>query len=82
VADVYVGMNLILYFQQGDSSQRRDPDILVAKGVAGKHPRRSFRVWEEKTFPRTLVEIVCQGTVDVDVGEKRLLLAYAPVTKR
>lgn len=72
VPDVYVGMNLVLYFQHGDPSQRRDPDILVAKGVAGKHPRRSFRVWEEQTFPRTLMEIVSEGTVDVDLGEKRL----------
>jgi Uma2 family endonuclease len=72
VDDVYVGMNLVLYFVQGEPAQRRDPDILVAKGVAGKHPRRSFRVWEEKTFPRTLMEIVSEGTVDVDVEEKRL----------
>ena len=42
--DVYVGMNLILYFEEGNPKARRDPDILVAKGVVGKHKRRSFRL--------------------------------------
>ncbi len=68
----YVGMNLILYYERGNPSGRRDPDILVAKGV-GSHRRRSFRVWEEKTLPHTLFEIVSQSTVQVDVEEKRLL---------
>jgi hypothetical protein len=70
VPDVCVGMNLILYFVEGDSSQRRDPDILVARRVAGKHLRRSYRVWEEGILPRTLMEIVSRRTVKVDLGEK------------
>ena len=70
--DVYVGMNLILYYEQGQPNSRRDPDILVAKGV-GKHRRRSFRVWEEKTCPSTLLEVVSASTIAVDLGEKRVL---------
>src|SRR5439155_13698964 len=69
---VYVGMNLILYYEEGKPSSRRDPDILVAKGV-GKHRRRSFRVWEEKTCPSTLLEVVSASTIAVDLGEKRVL---------
>jgi len=46
-ADVYVGMNLMFYYEEGHPEARRDPDILVAKGVVGKHKRRSFRLWEE-----------------------------------
>jgi Uma2 family endonuclease len=70
--DVYVGQNLLLYYQQGNPRGRRDPDLLVAKGV-GKHRRRSFRVWEEKTLPRVLFEIISDSTVHIDLGEKRLL---------
>src|SRR5262245_43867198 len=44
--DVYIAMNLLMYYKQGDPKGRRDPDILVAKGV-GTHKRRSFRFWEE-----------------------------------
>jgi Uma2 family endonuclease len=73
-ADVYVASNLILYFREGDPTGRRDPDVLVAKGV-GKHRRRSFRVWEEKTFPCTLVEIASKKTWKVDLHEKRQLYA-------
>jgi Uma2 family endonuclease len=71
--DVYVGMNLIFYYREGHPEARRDPDILVAKGVVGKHKRRSFRLWEEKVLPCTLFEVVSKKTVRVDAGEKRLL---------
>src|SRR5260370_24895102 len=40
IADVYVATNLIFYYQYGDPSARRDPDVLGARGV-GKHFRRS-----------------------------------------
>src|SRR5438105_12564018 len=69
-ADAYVGMNLIFYYEEGNPRARRDPDILVAKGV-GKHRRRSYRLWEEKKLPDTLFEVVSRKTVRVDVGEKR-----------
>jgi Uma2 family endonuclease len=71
--DVYVGMTLIFYYEEGHPESRRDPDILVAKGVVGKHKRRSFRLWEEKVLPCTLFEVVSKKTVRVDVGEKRPL---------
>jgi Uma2 family endonuclease len=68
--DVYVGMNLIFYYEEGNAKARRDPDILVATGVVGKHRRRSFRLWEEGVLPCTLFEVVSKKTVRVDVGEK------------
>jgi Uma2 family endonuclease len=72
--DVYVASNLILYYREGDPTGRRDPDVLVAKGV-GKHRRRSFRVWEEKTFPCTLFAIASKKTWRADLNEKRHLYA-------
>ncbi len=72
--DVYVASNLIWYFKEGDPSSRRDPDGLVAKKV-GKHLRRSFRTWEEKTIPCTLFEIASKKTWRTDLGEKRQLYA-------
>ena len=66
---VYVGMNLIYYYKKGDPSSRRDPDILVARGV-GKHPRRSYRLWEEKVRPRVFFEISSKKTYRDDIGEK------------
>jgi len=74
VPDVYVASNLILYYKKGDPSKRRDPDVLVARGV-GKHRRRFFRIWEEKATPRVLWEVVSRKTWRTDIGEKRWLYA-------
>jgi Uma2 family endonuclease len=71
---VYVASNLIMYYDKDDPRQRRDPDVLVAKNV-GKHKRRSFRVWEEKTLPCVLFEIASRKTWRNDIGEKRDLYA-------
>jgi Uma2 family endonuclease len=69
--DVYVASNLVVYFKRGDPKLRKDPDVLVARKTRGKHPRRSFRVWEEKTKPCTLFEIASRRTWRIDLGEKR-----------
>jgi Uma2 family endonuclease len=74
VLDVYVATNLIFYYEFGNPQARRDPDILVARGV-GKHFRRSYRIWEEQVLPCTLFEIASRKTWRVDVGEKRQLYA-------
>jgi Uma2 family endonuclease len=68
---VYVATNLVFYFERGNPRGRRDPDVLVAKGVVGKHHRRSFRVWEEGVLPCTLFELASENTWREDVGPKR-----------
>jgi len=70
--DVYVGMNLLLYYEQGNPSGRRDPDVLVAKGV-GNHWRLSFRVWEENAVPQVIFEVSSPSTWRKDIGAKRKL---------
>ncbi len=70
----YVASNIILYWDQNSPRNRRDPDVLVARGV-GDHQRRSFRVWEENTLPCVLFEIASRGTWRQDVGPKRALYA-------
>src|SRR5262245_48656677 len=73
--DVYVGANLVMYYEEGNPKARRDPDGLVAKNTAGKHRRRSFRVWEEKVVPCTLFEMASKDTWRVDLHEKPQLYA-------
>jgi Uma2 family endonuclease len=68
--DFFIAMNLMMYYEEGNPRGRRDPDILVAKGV-GTHKRRSFRFWEEKKKPCTLFEIASWKTWKEDLGEKR-----------
>src|SRR5579863_5567945 len=45
--DVHVAANMLLYYEEGVPSKYRGPDLMVSKGVRGKHHRRSFRTWEE-----------------------------------
>src|SRR5262249_26300187 len=79
-ADVYVASNMILYYEQGNPSARRDPDVLVARGV-GKHLRRSFRTWEENAVPRVLFEISSEATWREDLEDKRELYARLGVAE-
>jgi Uma2 family endonuclease len=72
--DVYVASILVMYYQQGDPQARRDPDVLVAKGVS-KHRRRAYRFWEEKVPPAVLFEIASRDTWRADVNEKPKLYA-------
>jgi len=65
----FIASNLILYWDFNDPKKRRDPDILVARGV-GDHTRRSFRVWEEGTLPCVLFEVASKKTWREDVGPK------------
>ncbi len=80
VVDVYVASNLVLYYEQGNPSGRRDPDVMVVRGV-GKHPRRSFRVWEENALPCVLFEIASEHTWQTDLTEKRDLYARLGVAE-
>jgi Uma2 family endonuclease len=67
--DVYVGSNLIYYYEKGNPRSRRDPDVLVARGV-GKHQRRSYRIWEENVVPCIFFEISSKKTYREDLGKK------------
>jgi Uma2 family endonuclease len=67
--NVYLARNLVMYYKQGDPKSRRDPDVLVAKGV-GKHRRRAFRVWEEGVVPCVLFEVASRDTWRIDVNKK------------
>jgi len=78
--DVYVASNLLLYYARGNPAGRRDPDVLVAKGV-GKHRRRSFRVWEENVMPQVLFEISSPSTWQEDLEVKRPLYASLGVAE-
>src|SRR5262249_31728087 len=72
--DGYVASDMFWYYQQGDPSACKAPDVLLAKGV-GKHRRRSFRSWEEGTVPAVIFEITSERTVQEDRVEKRDLYA-------
>jgi Uma2 family endonuclease len=75
--DVHVAADLFLYYEQGNPRACKAPDVMVSKGVCGKHLRRSFRVWEEKTVPTVAFEVTSAKSRREDaVGKPQ---AYAQV---
>jgi Uma2 family endonuclease len=77
---VYAGANMFLYYQKGNPKRRLAPDVFVAWGV-GKHPRRSYKLWEEERAPQVVFEITSRKTQEEDLGKKRLIYAQIGVTE-
>ena len=73
--DIFIATNILFYFERGFPKRRRDPDVLVARGVRGNHPRKSYRLWEEGVLPCTLLEIASEKTWRSDLTDKRALYA-------
>lgn len=48
--DVKVLADIMFYYEEGNPRKVFSPDVMVVKGV-GKHPRRTYKLWEEKQFP-------------------------------
>lgn len=71
----HVAADMLLYYEQGNPSAVRGPDVMVSKGVQGKHLRRSFRTWEEGVAPVSMFEVTSRGTKDEDQFEKPAVYA-------
>jgi Uma2 family endonuclease len=70
--DIYVASDLFLYYEEGNPSACKAPDIMVVKGVA-KRWRRTFRTWVENAVPSVIVEIASKETWEADLDDKRKL---------
>jgi Uma2 family endonuclease len=69
---IYVAANMLFYYEEGNPAAVKSPDVFVVKGVP-KHPRRVYKVWEEKVAPCIVFEISSRSTRLEDLGEKRAL---------
>ncbi len=69
--DAGVWADLFLYYKEGNGKKRKTPDVMVAFGVVGKHPRRSFRTWEEGVVPAVIFEITSKKTCHEDEHGKK-----------
>jgi Uma2 family endonuclease len=76
--NVYVASDMFWYWEQGNPSANKAPDVMVVKGV-GKHQRYSFRSWEENARPCVVFEIASSGSWQDDIGAKRILYAQLGV---
>lgn len=68
--NVFLGANLMLYYEQDNPRTYYVPDLMVAFGVDNKN-RSSYRAWEEKQFPQIVIEVASENTYENDLGKKR-----------
>ncbi|MGH2541761.1 MAG: Uma2 family endonuclease [Ardenticatenaceae bacterium] len=75
---VYVGGNMLLYYEEGNPRASVAPDVFVVKGVP-KHQRRTYQLWREGQPPTVIWEITSRSTRLEDLGNKRVLYAILGV---
>ena len=80
-ADVYVGMDMLLYFVEGDPRQSVVPDVFVVLGAPKLPPRDNWLVWREGRVPDFVLEITSRTTRREDEGRKRQLYRRLGVTE-
>src|SRR5262249_7630452 len=80
-SDVYIGANMYWYWEEGNPSARRAPDVMVIKGV-GRAVRRSFFSWRENgAVPCVIVEVTSEKPWREDLFAKRRLDAEIGVNE-
>ena len=69
-ADVYVGSNNFLYYEQGNPRAAVSPDVYVVVG-APAHLRDTYLLWNEPKGPDFVLEVTSASTRRVDERRKR-----------
>ena len=71
--DIYVVMDLLIYFVRGAPSSSAAPDVAVFFGVSdNKSHRYSWRTWlEDDIVPSVVIEFASISTWRDDIGDKR-----------
>jgi len=69
---VYVGVNMLLYYKKGNKYASVAPDVFVALGVP-KRVRRTDKLWEEGQPPTVIFEFTSESTRKEDEGRKEEL---------
>jgi Uma2 family endonuclease len=72
---VYVGVNMLMYWVEGDRSKSKAPDVFVTFGVSRDTPRRVWKVWAEGKAPDAVIEPSSRKTWREDMYEKWQLYA-------
>ncbi len=61
----YIGTDLLVYYEEGDNSQRVVPDVFVALGVKNQ-PRMTYQTWNEGKAPDFVLEVASLSTTKHD----------------
>ena len=73
-ADVYVGANMFLYYEENNPRAAVAPDVFVVVG-APKRVRDTYLLWNEPKGPDFVLEITSRSTRREDQGRKKRVYA-------
>ena len=78
-ADVYVGGDMFLYYEEGNPRVSVVPDVFVVLGAPKEVPggglRDTYKLWEEPKGPDFVLEVTSRSTRREDEGRKREVYA-------
>ena len=76
-ADVLVGGDLFVHYEEGNPAAVVAPDVMVVFGADKRedNPRESYRLWEEPKGPDFVLEVASRSTWPVDRDRKRAVYA-------
>lgn len=79
-SQTYVGADMLLYFEEGDSTQVVVPDVFVVRGIE-KRRRRIYKLWEEEVMPQVVIEVTSKSSRLEDIGAKKALYQILGVSE-
>jgi Uma2 family endonuclease len=71
-AQVFVAVNMFVYYMPGNRLKHVSPDLFVVRGVPKDKPRRKYLLWQEGKGPDLAVELTSESTRDEDLDKKWL----------
>jgi Uma2 family endonuclease len=66
---VYVGGNMLMFYQRGNPRRHVSPDVFFVRGVP-KRLRDNYLVWRERRAPQVVIELTSRSTRREDTDTK------------
>ena len=64
---VYVGGNMLVFYEEGNRRKHLAPDVFVVRGVEKKkNVRENYLIWKEGKSPELVIEVTSKSTKNED----------------
>ena len=74
VPDVYIGGNMLLYYEEGNPRKSISPDVFMVRGVPKKE-LRVYKTWEQPPTLDFVLEVASPSTFEKDFTVKKEIYA-------
>ncbi|MDE0469566.1 MAG: Uma2 family endonuclease [Candidatus Poribacteria bacterium] len=74
IRDVYIGGNMLLYYEEGNPRKSVSPDVFMVRGLSKKE-LRTYKTWEQPATLDFVLEVASPSTYTRDFNEKMEIYA-------